>query len=217
ALARQQMALKAMVARLPDGDVDDAVIVVNPSLSRRPLRLRLPDGSQFSTTDLVPPMSVTVHTRAALEAAPGLTVSPSSLENAHLRVEIGPDGTIASLVYKSTGREVLAGRGNQLWVYPADKPRNWDAWDLEDDYAMNGVELTQVSAVQVIEPGPHRAAVRLVKRFRNSTIAQTYALEANGMRLDIETEIDWRDRHCLLRTLTPVGVRTMHATFEHAF
>ncbi|HHY48509.1 MAG TPA: alpha-mannosidase, partial [Alphaproteobacteria bacterium] len=217
ALARQQMALKAIAARLPDGDIDDAVIVVNPSLSRRPLRLRLPDGSQFSTTDLVPPMSVTVHTRAALEAAPGLRVTASSLENAHLRVEIGPDGTITSLVHKSTGREALAGRGNQLWVYPADKPRNWDAWDLEDDYAKKGIELTQVSAVQVVEQGPHRAAVRLVRRFRNSTIAQTYALEANGTRLDIETEIDWHDRHCLLRALTPVAVRTMHATFEHAF
>jgi alpha-mannosidase len=33
ALARQQMALKAMVDLLPDGDVQDAVVVVNPSLS----------------------------------------------------------------------------------------------------------------------------------------------------------------------------------------
>src|SRR5690606_23530197 len=47
-------------------------------------------------------------------------------------------------------------------------------------------------------------------------VTQTYALEANGTRLDILTEIDWHDRHCLLRTLTPVAVRTTHATFEHA-
>jgi alpha-mannosidase len=111
---------------------------------------------------------------------------------------------------------VLAGRGNQLWVYPADKPRSYDAWDIEDDYADKGVELTQVSSVQVVEQGPHRGSVRVVKRFRNSTVAQTYVLQANGTRLDIETELDWHERRCLLRTLSPVNVRATHATFEHA-
>lgn len=216
ALARQQMALKLIAATLPDGDVADAVVVVNPSLSSRPLRVRLPDGSEFSTADMVPPMSVKVHTRASLEAVPGLQVTTSSLINEHLRITIGTDGTITSMVHKASGREVLAGRGNQLWVYPVDKPRNWDAWDLEDDYAQKGIELTQVSGVQVVDQGPHRAAVRVTRRFRNSTVSQTYALEANGTRLDIETEIDWHDRHCLLRTLTPVDVHATHATFEHA-
>jgi alpha-mannosidase len=216
AVARQQMALSSIVAQLPDGDVSDAVVVVNPSLMARPLRLRLPDGSQFSTTDIVPPMSVKVHTRADLAPAPGLSVAPNTLENAHLRATLGDDGTITSLLHKTTGREALAGRGNQLWVYPQDKPRNWDAWDLEDDYAAKGVELTQVSRAHVTADGPHRVAITVIRRFRNSTITQTYSLEANGTRLDIETEIDWHDRHCLLRTLTPVDVRTTHATFEHA-
>jgi alpha-mannosidase len=216
ALARQQMALKAMVDLLPDGDVQDAVVVVNPSLSERPLRVRLTDGSEFSSPERVPPMSVTAHTRAALEPAPGLTVTPSSLINEHLRVTLGNDGAITSLVHKSTGREVLAGRGNQLWVYPEDKPRNWDAWDLEDDYARRGIELNLVTAMQIVDQGPHRAAIRVTRKFRNSTIAQTYALEANGNRLDIETEIDWHDRHCLVRSLTPVDMRCPYATFEHA-
>jgi alpha-mannosidase len=216
AQARQQMALKLIAGQLPDGDIADAVVVANPSLSPRPLRLRLPDGARFATADVIPPMAVRVFTRASLEPAPGLSVTPTSLENAHLRVTIGEDGTITSLVHKATGREALAGRGNQLWVYPADKPRKWDAWDLEDDYAEKGVELTQVSKVHVTADGPHRAAVTISKRFRASTVTQTYALDANGTRLDIETEIDWHDRHCLLRTLTPVDVRATHATFEHA-
>lgn len=216
AVARQQMALSAIVARLPDGDVADAVVVVNPTLNTRPLRLRLPDGSQFSTADMVPPMSIRVHTRAALEPVAGVRASPEWIENAQLRATIGTDGTITSLLHKASGREVLAGRGNQLWVYSVDKPRNWDAWDIDEDYAEAGIELTQVSSIQVVDDGPHRAAVTVVKKFRNSTIRQTYALEANGTRLDIETELDWHDRHCLLRTLTPVDVHTTHATFEHA-
>ena len=51
---------------------------------------------------------------------------------------------------------------------------------------------------------------------RASRIAQTYVLCANSRRLDIETEVDWRDRRTLLRTLTPAAVRAQTATFECA-
>jgi alpha-mannosidase len=169
-----------------------------------------------ATADIVPPLGVSVLDRASLKPAGNVFAVQKVLENVHLRVEIAADGTISSLLHKATGREALSGRGNQLWVYPYDKPRNWDAWDVEDDYTEKGIELTEVESMEVVESGPHRAAIRVVKRFRDSTITQIYALDANGLRLDIETEIDWHDRHCLLRTLTPVDVRTTHATFEHA-
>ncbi len=43
------------------------------------------------------------------------------IENELLRVEIGADGTLHRVYDKEADREVLDGRGNQLWVY-ADKP-----------------------------------------------------------------------------------------------
>ncbi len=81
-------------------------------------------------------------------------MSHTHLENAHIRATIGADGSITSLVHKATGREALAGRGNQLWVYPADKPRNWDAWDIEDDYAKSGIELSRPESIKVVENTP---------------------------------------------------------------
>jgi len=216
AVARQQMALSTIVGRLPAGDLSHAVVVVNPSLSRRPVRVTTPDGTRFSSVDVVPPLGIRVFPRAALQPLQGLSASDRHLENAHLSVSIGSDGALESLLHKASGREALAGRGNQLWVYPLDKPRNWDAWDIEDDYAKKGVELNQPESIKLVENSAVRAAVRVVRRFRASTVTQTYVLEANGTRLDIVTEIDWHDRHCLLRTLTPVNVRTTHATFEHA-
>ncbi|HEV7276705.1 MAG TPA: glycoside hydrolase family 38 C-terminal domain-containing protein [Devosiaceae bacterium] len=213
--AEQEAALDRVVAQLPKGTVEDALVVVNPSLSARPLRAQV-EGKSLATADVVPPLAVAVLDRRQLQPIAGLEVDAGCLENRHLRVQIAADGTIASLVHKPTGREALAGRGNQLWVYPQDKPRNWDAWDIEEDYVAKGIELTEVESIEVTESGPHRAAVRVVKRFRDSSISQTYALSANGFRLDVETEIHWHDRHCLLRTLTPVDIRASHATFEHA-
>jgi alpha-mannosidase len=214
--AAQAEGMAAVVTQLPKGGLADALVVVNPSLSERPLRVMLGDGMVLATGDRVPPLGVAVFDRRALAPAPGLSVSKTHLENAFLRVEIGPDGTIARLIHKPSGRDALAGRGNQLWAYPVDKPRNWDAWDIEEDYAARGEEVIAVESIEVVEQGPHRAALRVVKSYRHSTIAQTYALAANGLRLDIETTLDWHDRRVFLRTLTPVDVRSTEATFEVA-
>ncbi|MGN6099937.1 MAG: glycoside hydrolase family 38 C-terminal domain-containing protein, partial [Devosia sp.] len=102
-------------------------------------------------------------------------------------------------------------------AYPVDKPRNWDAWDIEEDYAERGEELREVESIALVESGANRAAIRVVKTYRHSTITQTYALAANSPRLDIETELDWHDRRVFLRTLTPAGVRASEATFEVAY
>jgi alpha-mannosidase len=215
--AVQQAGMEAIMAHLPKGGADEALVVVNPSLSPKTLRATLEDGTAIATGDNVPPLGVAVFDRSALRARPGLSVSGTTLENAVLSATIGSDGAIGSLIHKATGRQALAGRGNQLWAYPVDKPRNWDAWDVDEDYAERGEELTAVESIEVIETGPHRAAIRVRRRYRASAVVQTIALAANSRRLDIETEIEWRDRRVFLRTLTPAAVRSAKATFECAY
>ena len=213
----QRRALAAIADALPKGKLDDALVVVNPSLSARPLRLTLDDGAFFAADATVPPLAITVVSRAALAPPVGLSIDKRRLENATLRVEIGDDGTIASLILKSAGREALAGRGNQLWLYPQDKPRDWDAWDVDEDYAARGEEWRAVASIAIVENSPHRVALRVERSWRASRIVQTYALAANGRRLDVETFLDWRDRRVLLRSLTPANVRAERAAFECAF
>ncbi|MDO8359323.1 MAG: glycoside hydrolase family 38 C-terminal domain-containing protein, partial [Devosia sp.] len=210
----QAAALDAIAAQLPRGD-GDGLLVVNPSLSQRRLSLTMPDGHALSGAATIPPLGIAVIGRD-LAPAPGLSASTTHLENAVLKATIAADGTIASLLHKPSGREALAGPGNQLWAYPVDKPRNWDAWDVEDDYAERGEQLSAIESIALIENTPHRAAIRVVRKYRASTITQTYVLGANSPRLDIETTLDWHDRRVFLRTLTPVAARAATATFECA-
>jgi alpha-mannosidase len=135
------------------------------------------------------------------------------IENELLRVEISADGGLGRVYDKEVGREVLDGRGNQLRVY-ADKPPNWDAWDIHKDYEAEGEEAPGAESVEVVEAGPLRGAVRLEHRFRGSRITQTYKLLSSSRRLDIETYADWRERQVLLRALFPLKVRSHEATFE---
>lgn len=217
AKAEQAEALKTLATNLPAGGVADALIAVNPSLAPRLLTATLSDGTVLSTADPVAPLSVAVFDRRILRPAGLLKASANSLENEHLSVVIGTDGAVSSLVHKASGREAIEDAANQLWVYPADKPRNWDAWDIDADYAEKAVRLDKPESISLIEDGPHRAAIRVVYRYRNSSVTQAYVLTANARRLDIETTIDWHDRRTLLRTLNPVAVRSRTATFECAF
>ena len=135
------------------------------------------------------------------------------IENEILRVEVSADGDLARVYDKETGREVLDGRGNRLLAY-ADKPPNWDAWDIHQDYEKEGEEVPGAESIEVVEAGPLRGAVRVERRFRSSRIVQTYRLLSSSRRLDIETRADWHERQVLLRALFPLAVRSHEATFE---
>jgi alpha-mannosidase len=206
--AAQQAALAAIASRLPKGNLADALVVVNPSLCERPI------GSSAET---VPPLGVRVVDRAALKPVPGLSASKTHLENATLRVTIGADGSIASIVHKPSAREALTGEGSALYIYPVDKPRAWDAWDIDGDYMERAVRLAKPESIAVTEQGPDRAAVRITHRYRDSTVVQTVSLAANGRRVDVATDIDWHERRTMLRVETDVAVRAAEVTYECAF
>src|SRR5919107_3905418 len=138
------------------------------------------------------------------------------LDNGLLRVEVGEDGTFHSVYDREAGREVLAGRANQLWAY-TDKPRNWEAWDVDEGYEQEGEEISSEESVEVTESGPLRVSVRVVRRWRGSTIVQTYRLLSGSRRLDVESYVDWRERRVLLRTLFPLAVRSHETTSETMF
>ncbi|OWW04075.1 alpha-mannosidase [Rhizobium sp. R72] len=212
----QNKAMEEITAQLPAGSGDN-LLVVNPSLSARPLRLTLPDGRKVSCETAIAPLGIAVVSPQALLPASGLAVSTGHLENAVLKVTLAKNGSIASLVHKATGREALEGGGNRLFVYPVDKPRNWDAWDVEEDYGARKEEITALDSLDVIENGPHRIAIRIVRTWRHSRITQVLSLGANSRRLDIETELDWHDRRAFLRTETSVAVRNGRATYECAY
>ena len=152
------------------------------------------------------------------EAPPAgaLSASPERLENDLVRVELAADGTLASVCDKRAAREVLDGRGNQLWAY-VDKPRKWDAWDVEAGYAERGRRAAASGPLEVVESGPHRAAVRVERAFRDSRVVQDVRLWAGSARIDFATRLDWHDRRWLLKARFPLAVRSDRATFETAF
>jgi alpha-mannosidase len=215
--------LSAIAGKLATSGGGRGVLVANPDLSTRPLRLAIEaalpggqvveGGSVLAGVATVPGLSAMIVGGASPPA--GLRVDTRRLENTRLRIEMNEDGTLACVYDKEADRHVLADRGNQIRVY-VDKPREWDAWDVEEGYWRQGEEVTASSALEVVEAGPHRAAIRVVRQFRDSKIVQSVRLWANSARIDFKTDIDWHDRRILLKAQFPLAIRADHATFECA-
>jgi alpha-mannosidase len=65
-----------------------------------------------------------------------------------------------------------------------------------------------------VEAGPLRATLEVRRRILNSSVTQRISLERGSQRLDVDTAIDWRERHVLLKVAFPVDVLAPAATYE---
>lgn len=200
--------------------------VLNPSPLPRHALARTPAPPDGATTQpvvqgyLVSLPALHGYETAHLSAAPahpGLGITRTgenvTLENAFLRAEIGPDGTVATACDKATNRPLLTGRGNQLWAFE-DRPLSWDAWDIDPFFEDRGEEITDVSGIEITETGPLRVALRLTRKYRASTITQDIRLTDRSPRLEFKTRIDWHERHTLLKVAFPMAVHAPHATYD---
>ena len=77
--------------------------------------------------------------------------------------------------------------------------------------------IDSADAIDVIETGPHRVAVRIARTFLGSRIIQDVRLWSNSARVEFKTTLDWHDRHWLVKARFPLNVRSTMATFETAF
>ena len=144
-----------------------------------------------------------------------LVVNPDLLENDLLRVELNAAGDITRIFDKTNQREVLpAGAiANQFQAHE-DRPVNWDAWDV-DIFVTDKTWMAEPAvSVTVVEAGPLRATLEISRRILNSAYTQRISLSHNSARLDFTTDIDWAERHIMLKVAFPVDVFSPMATYE---
>ncbi len=144
-----------------------------------------------------------------------VSVTPTSLENEHLRVELDECGLISSLYDKSAGRQVLAPgtRGNVFQLHP-DYPNFYDAWDIDRFTLGQSVDLAEAESIDLVEPGPLRAGIRVTRRFGDSWLGQVVRLDAGSRHVEFDTEVEWHETNRLLKVAFPVDVRSLRATYE---
>ena len=165
--------------------------------------------------------------RAPLKAS--VSEEAITLQNLFLRVRVDPKtGCMTGLFGNETVGNALAPAetdtggpktstcGNLLQTF-VDKPRKWDAWNIDADFEKQHWDLDKADEVKLIESGPLRAVIRVTNHFQSSTFVQDITLYAGVPRVDVKMQAEWHEKHILLKVAFPVSAHSDHATYEIPF
>ncbi|QHC24227.1 alpha-mannosidase [Streptomyces sp. GS7] len=135
-----------------------------------------------------------------------------------LRVEIDGRGLVVSAYDRTAGREAVAPgtAANLLQLHP-DFPNMWDAWDVDSFYRNVATDLTDADEVALAEASPDAATVRVVRAFGDSRVVQSLTLARGQRRLDVDTEVDWRETEKFLKVAFPLDVHAERYAAETQF
>lgn len=181
---------------------------------------------EFGETKLVFPVPASAHCAVALgdfrdddpSRAYRLKASTRKLENDEFLVRFDANGNITSILTQDDEPTefIEPGKLGNLFQILDDRPLFWDAWDV-DVFSQETVrDLVKADSVEVVETGPVRAAIEVVRTFGKSTVRQRISLGPTpGIRFD--TWVDWQEDHKMLKVAFPFNVNTQKATYEIQF
>lgn len=124
-------------------------------------------------------------------------------------------GQLSEIFDIAEGRQVLeeGERGNILQVFE-DKPKTFDAWDIDLFYQEKMREVDQLLSVEPVYLGQLKAVIRFTWAYLDSTIIQELTVYRDSRRIDFVTRVDWQERQQLLKAAFHVGVRATEATYD---
>ncbi|MCI9096857.1 MAG: alpha-mannosidase [Lachnospiraceae bacterium] len=137
------------------------------------------------------------------------------MENNRVKAVVNDQGEVVSFVLKSSGREFAAEPMNRFRLYK-DVPRLFDAWDIDSNYIHQEIEALREAKVEVVSEGLE-GVLKVSGRIGNSSLVQYIRLEAEGTRLNFDTQIDWKELHRLLKACFPVNVYAENGINEIQF
>lgn len=141
------------------------------------------------------------------------------IDNGMIRVHVDSRGLVDSLVDLARDREVVP-PGEVLGglVLHRDIPSDWDAWNIDRDHFahMRLVDAVDETAAGVDEEDGS-AWVRIRRSDGASTYVQTLRIGVGEPRVEFTTEVEWHERHKLLKLELPVAVHADHAQSDIQF
>ena len=152
--------------------------------------------------------------RGATEGSTAADLGDSiQLTGTDLRVVVDKKtGCITSL--KQGGTETLApgACGNELQAFK-DTPKQYDAWNVDPGTLdQTPASLNQSATVELVNARTPSPGVRVTLSWQNSKFVQTITLKGN--MVDVENDIDWHERHELLKAAFPLAATSDFATYE---
>jgi alpha-mannosidase len=152
----------------------------------------------------------------AQPASSALEVQPRGLENARYRIRIDDAGDIASIFDKRLQRELLAAPIRLAFL--TERPQKYPAWnmDWEDQRRAPRGYVGGHAQVRIVEQGPARVALRILRKAEGSRFSETIRLAAGsaGDRIEFLSAIDWATSAAALKAILPLTAANPLATYN---
>ena len=211
---------EAVELRLPQRLQGSAVRVLDADGNELPAQLN-PDGQTVVFAAALAPLSVALFDvqvdARSCGLDTGLYVSEQSLENQYISVRVDANGDIASLYDKRLRRETLR-TPVRLALFDFDGSPAWPAWELYyPELRRKPAEYPRKPKIEILERGPARAALKIVRQARGSTFTQVLSLDAAGEWLRVENEVDWHSRRTLLKVEVNTAASNAMADYDIGF
>ena len=137
------------------------------------------------------------------------------MENRYLRCVINENGELVSVKKQGSQQEYMAGVGNRFLMFK-DVNTCYDAWELGSMYENLSVELEQKAEISIVD-GPNNAVLQVKKQLLGSALEQTIILNHNAECIEFMTDIQWQEKHKLLKVAFPVNAYANEAYHEIQF
>jgi alpha-mannosidase len=149
-------------------------------------------------------------------AAIRVQARPAMIENDRYRVAIDDAGDISSIFDKKANREVLSAPARL--ALQSEHPHDWPAWNMDwaDQQKAPRAFAGGKAWIHVVEHGPVRSAIQVIRDTKDSRFVQTIRLSAGdaGNRIEIDNEIDWRTEAAALKATFPLTASNPLATYN---
>ena len=191
---------------------DGAVLPVQPASNGNVLVAARVPGCGFARYELS-------SEPATADLAHGVEIAGRRISNGLVSVTIDEDGLIGSVEDLLRGREAIE-PGEQANVFQLhhDLPNHFDAWDVDPGTFDRAVEERRAASVEVLEEGPLRVSLRVTRPLGGSSrVVQDVRVCAGSSLVELETEVDWQERHRFLKVAFPLALRAPHASYEIQF
>ncbi len=136
------------------------------------------------------------------------------LENEKYRVGLNSNGDISSIFDKELKKEILQ-KPITTGIFDYNGSKDWPAWELNfEELNREPQNKTKIKTVKIIENGPCRVALEIVKTFGDSTFTSIVALSKGGKIVEVYTEAEWKSKRHLAKEVFSFTAESPVATYD---
>lgn len=160
------------------------------------------------------PLAFTTITRTAKVENVAEEFEENTVETPYYIVSWDGKGRLVRLYDKGADREVIPeGKFANVFQIFEDKPRCFDAWELESTIDLKKEEIPCDGNI-IKTKNELGYFIHFTYNYNNSKIMQTLCLYNDKRRIDFKTVVDWKESQKILKTAFSVDIRGVFARYD---